>query len=325
MKFAKLLACYHPTTVLFVDDNTDFLKTLLLNFMQQIPCRSYNNPQEVLSLLDHIQTQSLLKRYSNGDDNNSGIALRIDIQSLHQEIYNANRFGLATILVTDQAMPGLTGLDLCKQLKHHFIKKIMLTGKMSYAEAVQAFNEGYIDKFLMKASPDLPKLLISSIEALLQKPFMALTDIVVNSSTQLNKLLTDPMVVNLFNTIYQSHDIVEHYLLDELGSFLLLDKQAKPYLLLLRTEAEMATLANHAAIENLAPSLVSALNQRGVIPCASEIGNFDTLPADWEASLFPAKLLQGEQDYYYSFIGEPVLTDLNSANLTAYQMYLTRL
>lgn len=62
MKFAKLLACYHPTTVLFVDDNTDFLKTLLLNFMQQIPCRSYNNPQEVLSLLDHIQTQSLLKR-----------------------------------------------------------------------------------------------------------------------------------------------------------------------------------------------------------------------------------------------------------------------
>ena len=78
-------------------------------------------------------------------------------------------------------MPSLNGVEFCSQLKQKSFKKIMLTGKAGESVAVQAFNEGIIDKFIRKDSPNFEKTLTVAIEELQHEYFRNLSTVVTDS------------------------------------------------------------------------------------------------------------------------------------------------
>ena len=85
------------------------------------------------------------------------------------------RFSRVSVAIIDFAMPSMTGVELCRKIKHLPVKKVLLTGKTGDATAVAAFNEGLIDLFLVKHDPDLPDKLRRIIRELQYAYFKDLT------------------------------------------------------------------------------------------------------------------------------------------------------
>ena len=72
-------------------------------------------------------------------------------------------------------------------------------------------------------------VIMNNIQELQENYFITLTDIALSKTNNSNVLSTieDPVFTDLFNKICKKNQIIEYYLLDEQGSYLLLDKNKK--------------------------------------------------------------------------------------------------
>ena len=100
-------------------------------------------------------------------------------------------------------MPGMNGLDVCKALHGRPYQKIVLTGEVDNDFAVEAFNQGYIERFVKKGeSKDIEKLM-SYLQACNIEYFTTLSTAmsdIVNPHNQ--GLLKSKDFIRLFNQIF---------------------------------------------------------------------------------------------------------------------------
>ncbi len=147
--------CYHPTTVIFVDDNREFLQHVKkwLNH-DEFAHRTFDHPKTALKFLTkthhpHPFTERCV--YQPNDDVPLDCSeFGINIRKIHHEMHNPERFNEIGVIVVDYAMPGMNGIDFCTRLEGLPFKKIMLTGEADEHLAVSAFNNGVIDHFIRK-------------------------------------------------------------------------------------------------------------------------------------------------------------------------------
>jgi CheY-like chemotaxis protein len=74
-----------------------------------------------------------------------------------------HRYGLPSIAVVDYAMPAATGLEVLKVSPPWPPYRVLLTGKADEHTAIAAFNEGLIDRYVTKQSPDLVQNLVAAL------------------------------------------------------------------------------------------------------------------------------------------------------------------
>ena len=160
MKFDRIFPCYYPTTIVLVDDSMDFLNNLSLQLDPQLAYQLYGSP---LQALDGINTSSsnkpLYERCLSPYRDYSEIAsfysaqqvFVLDFGRIGNQVYNAQRFSEIAVAVVDYDMPEMNGLEFCQAINNPYIKKILLTGKADERVAVEAFNRGIIDRFIMKS------------------------------------------------------------------------------------------------------------------------------------------------------------------------------
>ncbi|MGE5153110.1 MAG: response regulator, partial [Bdellovibrio bacteriovorus] len=161
MKPDKCLPFYHPTRVVFVDDDLAFLNLLPLRLGGLVPYLRFDSPRELLSEFAAGRLRGRLDL--NCWDVYPGEAgqdlaeqlVGFDKSIIAMRVFNRARFGLVSVLVADYQMPEMTGLDLFRALTHLPCKRVLLTGQADEAVAVQAFNEGLIDLYLPKLHPRL--------------------------------------------------------------------------------------------------------------------------------------------------------------------------
>jgi CheY-like chemotaxis protein len=235
----RLACCYHPTSILIVDDEKTYVDTLHLKFKRNLPCKTYTNPKDALNfLLNDYHFDALENRWIKRSKENYQ-HLDIDLPAIRQEAYNPNRFEQISILVVDQVMPGLKGLDLCRQLGQTNIQKILLTGKVTDADAIDAFNDKLINKYIAKHSPDLMEKLTLAIEELMLAYFINLsrTTLLTLSKNPEYAFLNNEDFIKFFHDFIKENHIVEYYLCDA-HSFMFLDKDANPSWLSIKTEID---------------------------------------------------------------------------------------
>lgn len=330
MKRSNLSICYYPTTILFLDDEPAFL-TILKELIKRKDLKGdfYENPQNALNFMnDEYQTNPFIQRCltHQQDISSDHVVDDFNVRSVHQEIYNPHRFQEITVAVVDYSMPGMDGLSFCQQIKNNTIKKIMLTGEADESLAVKAFNELAIDQFVRKDTPDLMKVLLTRIREMQQAYFSEVSDILLNKNKMASRgsflWLNDPIFSAFLLQLCDKHQLIEYYLMDDLGSFLLLNAQGKPHWLAVANDEMMETYYEFAKGDKADETMVQALKNKEIIPYFYTEEDFDVRPQEWQPYLHKASILEGKGRYYYAFIENSSAYTFPAKKILSYEQFL---
>lgn len=313
MSFPSIPPFYFPTTVFFVDDNIGFLSNLSLQLAPGLAFQLYNSPTAALAILNDPGRPTtpigrFFSRYHHTDDLPlTHHVIDVNLDKIHREIYNEFRFEQVSVVVVDYDMPSVNGIEFCRNIKNPDIKKILLTGKADEKIAVQAFNEGVIDRFILKQDPDAISTLNTSIAAL-QQAYFRQTERMLTDALAIGKhaFLRDPLFIERFQTIREQLHIVEFYLCSEPDGILMLDAQGRSFLLLVMNETAMFSQHEVAESQGAPQELLDALKRNEVVPYFWKTEGFWT-PAcsDWHDFVFPATEFKGLNWYCYAIVNNP--------------------
>jgi CheY-like chemotaxis protein len=331
MRKNQVSVCYHPTTTVFVDDSSNFLENVSVGLSNNA-CVLFHDPASALEFLNKQQNDYFFQRCIAADeaelDRSGHVIVDLDITKIHHEIYNLNRFNHISTLVTDYSMPSLNGLQVCQSVTDHLIHRILLTGEAGHDLAVDAFNRQDIDKFITKTLPNVVDLLTQNIQEMQFKYFLKLSEIALSQLNYFSegalKCLVDPVFIDFFYQLVEQHDIIEYYLLDEHGSYLMLNAKGEAHFLVVKDEMEMLELSRQVEFEGAPQAIKEAINQKEKIPFFFSESYLKIPYEQWNKYLHPASLLKGKSNYYYSFLIMPPLYPLKKEPpILSYHDYLS--
>jgi CheY-like chemotaxis protein len=211
-------ALYFPTTTLFLDDSRDFLLNFVLQLDEEVAYKVFDTPQRVLDYI-HRKRSAL--------DSVRHFAA-IESELLVKALYDPHRFSEVSVMVVDYVMPGMNGLELCRSIEDKNVKKILLTGQADEKMATAAFREGTIHRYLKKNDPNLVTLITRSMRELQREYFNDISAVILEEAPSVLKaLLNDPKFAVFFEQACEKHKIIEYYLIDLTGTFLMLDEDAR--------------------------------------------------------------------------------------------------
>lgn len=298
---------YHPTKVLFLDDNQTFLDSLILALGHDFNLTTATTPETAERLVRGNESNPLLGVYKQVDelqhDSLTGQQIDIDIKQLYKIPFKQRRFEVISVVVLDYQMPTIDGLSFCEKIKDTNVFKVLLTGQADNDIAIAAFNAGHIDAFISKSDNQLTEKLKSVITALQEKFFQQYTSILIESVAGHIKFLSKSnLYQKVVNDIAQSSQAVEWYLIDEFGSLLFLDAQGSPTWLIIRSDDEMkqhAILLEQIGLKQ--SSVDQVIDRKQLLFLLSET-DYHKKAQEWEQHLFPCSPL--ENNYYFSHISD---------------------
>jgi CheY-like chemotaxis protein len=243
---------YHrPGTVIFLDDDSQYLEMLALVLPRHWHVRLYLHPQDWIEVLRQdtqrweadIATQfDMIERWRGG---------KPLIPQLLEYWANPTRFALSRVCVVDYSMPAMDGLQALSQIADWPGSRVLLTGQADEQVAVQAFNLGLIDQFITKQTPDISRRLMEAIERLLhtQNPCDVQTWRNTLNGTQ-SAMLRSPSISRDLLNFAQKH-WVEYVAIGEPFGVLGLDKEGQASWLQLEPTRGLAELAELAATQGI--------------------------------------------------------------------------
>lgn len=316
MADTRISCLYYPTTTLLVDDSNRFLNHIALSLGSNLPYKLCSNPIQALDTLqkedsrlqlppDVVSTDVTSDNYGNFTETQP---INLNISKLLPTIYDPLRFSQVSVVVVDYEMPKMNGLEFCEQLKGFNIKKIMLTGEADELIAVDAFNNGLIDKFIVKGHSEVGKVLVSTIQHLQKSIFQQLSEAIIQGlASEPDACLADLAFINFFNQLCADLNVTEYYLIDTSGSFLLLDRKGQRTWFIVKQDETIEEVVQQALETNAPVSVIEALRKREKIAYFSTPRDYVRTEGDrWKTAVYPAKKLEGEANrvYYYSLVKE---------------------
>ncbi len=325
------LPFFHPTRVVFVDDDPNFLKYFPPGLNANFPISCYASPGALLTDIarGRLETQLQVECWSSYTgrfaDPQFEQMLSLDKTMLLMRVFGRHRFNPVSVMVVDYDMPEMDGLELCRRLAHLPCRKILLTGQASEAHAVAAFNEDLIDFFLPKGARNCVSLLRERI-ARYQRAFIADASRLVRQALRAEILMDweDPGFCDLFAHLCEDLDIIEYYVIaDPLDGFMLVDEHGRGRLLLTFSAAALAAQATMARIAGAPPTVVERLERRQAATFfAQEQGEAVLDAAAWCLACVPVQPFPTRPDRYYALLEAPAPFDVSPNTVLGLRAYL---
>ena len=308
---------YFQSRICFVDDDVKLLKTITQGSPKQFQFEILNTPESCLSFFEnYLSPLSNIKFFNTIDESEDydlaqQLPVNLDISKIENLSHHRKRFSEISVLIIDQHMPNISGLAICEKLKNTPVKKILMTGLTTDTEVIDAFNHGLIDKFINKNSEDLLEILSDNIIDLnyqyfsdYSKPFL--------KQLEADKItvLQDPAFICLFQNHCRDNNIVEFYLINKMGHFLLISDTGEKshFVLMSQKDIDYFILHNSAPDDLIKTDLFKRMKNGELIPFSSEHKNFwEIESSDLRPYFYPAKLLQGRENYFYTIVKKPRL------------------
>lgn len=308
MKFIPLV--YHPTSILWVDDDLLFLETIEKIFKGKYNLMTYDSPIKCLDFMQSnvscIEAISTLKPCDTHEliDLKDHLPVDINIKNIWKYSENSIKTQEISVMIIDQNMPEMNGIELCRRLSHLPIKKILLTGESNYEQAIKAFNENIIDCFIQKDSENLELELIHHITNLTDLYFSSTTKNLIQHIESGVKLhLTDPIFISHFKKLIQQKNITEYYLMDKMGSFFIKDKYGNSYYLIVHTNRSLSEFKDIYSEDNDIKNFINSCLEKNLIPYFGpdkEAWEFDL--SNWKCFFHESQELIGREKYYFTII-----------------------
>lgn len=162
------LSLFHrPGSVLFLDDDTEYLEMLGMVLPGHWQVELFSRPAAFARRMageparweaDAASQLHMIERWRQGQP--------LLPQVLRYWANHPQRHQLGKTCVIDYAMPGTNGLEVLETLIDWPGSRVLLTGQADEQVAVQAFNHGLIDQFVPKQAPDITRLLMGALRKL---------------------------------------------------------------------------------------------------------------------------------------------------------------
>ncbi len=246
---------HRPGTVVFLDDDPDYLEMLAMVlprhwhvklFLRPVECINYLQQEPPFWEADAWNQQQLIDHWRSGKP--------LIPQILGYWSKYTERYALTRVCVFDYSMPAMDGLQALGELVDWPGSRVLLTGQADEQVAVRAFNRGLIDQFIAKQTPDISRRLIDAVEHLLGTPNArhAQTWRVTLGPAQ-NALLRIPSVARDL-AAFASKRWVEHVVVGDPFGVLGMDASGHVSWLQLETADGLKALAELADIEGVPPA-----------------------------------------------------------------------
>lgn len=312
MRPDKCLPFFHPTRVVFVDDDPAFLNLLPLRLSDDLPFLRFDSPRELFSEFAAGRLQARLDLDwwdvypSEAGRDPLEQVFSLDPSMIALRVFNRARFGLVTVLVADYQMPGMTGLELFRALNHLPCKRILLTGQADEALAVGAFNEGLIDLYLPKLHPHLDQELNRAIRRLQFAYLEQATELATRILQASDPVVwVDTAFARLFHQVCEEHAVVEYYLVADPKGYWLLKADGRAEMLLLFTGGELDAQATAAVASQAPKGVIRRLKDRRGALCFPGEGDRVLSDDQWWEACVPIRHLPGHPNRFYALINHP--------------------
>lgn len=333
MQHHSIPTCYFPSTALFIDDNRDFLLNFVLQLDESLAYKTFDSPFDALDFIQKkrcefdMLNKSCLSEYTQAKNCPiTNQTINVNLAAIHAEVYNPRRFSEISVIVIDYAMPGLDGIEFCRKIADTNIKKILLTGKADEKVAIDAFNEGLIHRYIQKNDPNAAELITKSIYELQWQYFQAMSEMIVRMLSVSSPIcLYDKKFAAVFNQLRAEKGIVEFYLADNSGSFLLLDEDAKVSFLIVKNQSDLSLHHDFARDNGADEQVLNQLTKGQIIPCLWHIANGEPEWHELENCFVPAQTIEGDNTYFYAYVHGPVLFDVRQDKILSYHRHLDEL
>lgn len=265
---AQVYSCYFPTRTLFVDDSSEFLEGLSLNFSSEN--RSYKYMKSAKSALDLLNQANQeffwYKRYLRNleEEELEKKLVEFNISDFYRQMFNKSRFKIITTVVVDYDMPEMDGLTFCEKITNPNIFKIMLTGAADKNVALEAYDRGLIQAFIPKQEEQVYTLLAERIKKGTDNYFANLSNVIFMGleREKHNAFMKDNNFADFFKKLLQENDISEFYLAEGTGSYVLLNRNGEIDIFNLMPEEDVNQLYEEAQEHKVSKKELELLKNR---------------------------------------------------------------
>lgn len=205
----------YSTKKLFIDDDIRQLHSLMAATEKRIqPCEYHNDVKRASNVLK-LNRDSF--NYANNLERNY-----FKKGSLTKIISDDKKCQQISVIIADYKLnTGITGLDFLTSVCDKSVYRILYTGVADEKIAIRAFNQGLIDGYFKKS--DKVENLLDMIEhgelAFFKRKSQCLENIMYQ--TRLEHIFLHEEFKVLFDEIVSSKRIIEFYILDECGSYIM--------------------------------------------------------------------------------------------------------
>lgn len=302
--FSAELPFFHPGSILLLDDEEEFLQSLRSLLGLDHAVLGYSSADQALSHIRRSQTIAaeafdlIGQSGAMADGNGTGPGDRLVLfksETLHQTGFSPARYNLTPIVIVDEVMPEMRGLEFCHLLRDTGIKTILLTGAMTDpSQTIEAFNSGKIDRFISKGDPNILSLVEKAIHDLQREYFVEkLAPLSAAVRATATHMMTDDQLQTLFDHIHTEFPFSEYFYHGRSGGYLLRTKSGETRMCLFSTLEELGETADFLEEHQAADEQTLWEIAKGHYVLWELFDDFDP-PGYWQSRLpslvFPATL-----------------------------------
>lgn len=267
-----LPTCFFPTEVVFVDDSEIYLQTLSLGLesCKTIHFKTFSNPEAALKYI--LGKKNIPPMYGEPEDTFSPncYALKLNVFAFHKQIYNKQRHEQISVVIADHDLgtQSMNGVEFCQKLQDLNLQKVLFTGKSEQDFVIQAFNQGKIQQYVAKKDIKSIQDILNIIHQAQQRYFLNFTGNIMRSVIHRDPKF--PLAIDssafkkYFDLFVQKNNIIEFYILDAVGTYLMVDEDHQIKILMVQNEDQC--LANDLEYrEELNSELRKQLQTRKII------------------------------------------------------------
>jgi len=293
-----------PCSWVFVDDELRFLEAIRSYLPREQPSKFFDSPLKAMRYLERskpITEVGSWKRTSSHE-----LHIGFDLNELTGIVCDSSRFGSTSVVVSDFAMPGIDGIEFFQNFAGENFGKILLTGVADERVAVDAFNAGIIDRFIVKGAPD----------AILQMESYAreLESKALNSDIETAALALDTRGLSRsseFRVLFERQLLecatIEYYYSKEPQGFLLLDAQGNARFLSLLEETELEKRQALTSEIDCPFDIKQGSQERRLASFLFEQYVEGRDNYDWVFNTIAVRQIPGMVDWYYGIHEDPPL------------------
>jgi FixJ family two-component response regulator len=290
---------------IIVDDDQAFAQSILLK-MNANNFITFDSPREALNYLlneykPKFSKTDLITVNETAATTSTEQTINVNIKRLKSMLENKQNIDISVLLI-DYHMPEMHGLDFLNEISHLPIKKALITGEKDYSIAINAFNKGLVDAYIRKDDPDFLEKIQSTTLDLEWKYFIELSEIISDIPSNDFSYLRNKNFSLTFKKFIHDNHILEFCLIDMHGSFLTKDHKGNHKYFLVRNKAQLHEFSIIAKEDGGSPNTIISLEKGNFIPFFGE-RDFWQIPAnEWDAYLYPAKLISNDPNLVWAVV-----------------------